>query len=455
MKGKKKNKELEIRELLDINYYYSSEKINLFNRSIKNKYFVENIYFSIGLFFLIWLSQIRYFFSSKKKIKPNQILLFSFTKNQKDSLKNLLSLRSDCLLFGNNKNADYILPEYKAFFLSLSYFLKVYKIYKNSKGYIKLSFKNAYFKYWLTYGYLKMLIEFFCKNKVKVAIVSSDHSMRTRVVAYAAKSCEIKSVYIQHASVSSDFPKLIFDYALLEGNDALDKYKKIGNIDSDIFLLGSLKLGGEKKINNNLTIQTIGVCIDLVSDLSLVNDLIVELLRHFSSINIILRPHPREERLNSIRNLQVKHNISISYSNKIDVIHFLEKVDCIVSGESNIHLEATLMNIIPIYYSFSIHRNSNKDVYGFIANKLIKYMANDLQELNEIINDLKIKKPNIRNRAKYYDALIGTHFDGNTSMLYDQVISSIKDNDKRFINENFDLYLDNNVKIYTLKVLQK
>ena len=72
-----------------------------------------------------------------------------------------------------------------------------------------------FFKYWLTYGYLKMLVSFFNDNKVKLAIVSSDHSMRTRVVAYAAKSCETKSVYIQHASVTTDFPKLVFDYALL------------------------------------------------------------------------------------------------------------------------------------------------------------------------------------------------------------------------------------------------
>ena len=131
-----KVKNLDVEQLLDINYYYSSEKINLFNRSIKNKYFIANLYYSIGLFFVIWASQIRYFFSSKKKIKPNQVLLFSFTKNQKDSLKNLLSVRSDSMLFGNKKNADYMLPEYKAFFYSVSFFLKVYKIYKSSNGYI-------------------------------------------------------------------------------------------------------------------------------------------------------------------------------------------------------------------------------------------------------------------------------------------------------------------------------
>ena len=60
MKSKKKNKALDIEGLLDINYYYSSEKINLFNRSIKNKYFVENIYYSIGLFLVIWLSSSEY-----------------------------------------------------------------------------------------------------------------------------------------------------------------------------------------------------------------------------------------------------------------------------------------------------------------------------------------------------------------------------------------------------------
>ena len=449
-----KVKKLEVQELLDINYYYSSEKINLFNRSIKNKYFITNLYYSIGLFFVIWFSQIMHFFSVKKKIKHNQILLFSFTKNQKDSLKNLQSIRKDCMLFGNKQNAEFILPEYKASYYALSYFLVLCKIYKNSRGYVRHSFKNAFFKYWLTYGYLKMLVRFFNDNKVKLAIVSSDHSMRTRVVAYAAKSCGTKSVYIQHASVTTDFPKLVFDYAFLEGNDALGKYKKIGNIVSDIFLLGSLKLGRDIRLNKNTTVETIGVCIDLISDLSIVNELIVELLKHFSSINIILRPHPREERWDLIRNLQVKHNINVSYSNKVDVVHFLEKVDCIISGESNVHPEATLMNIIPIYYSFSRHENFNKDIYGFIANKLIQYIANDIQELNVIINNLKIKKSNIRNRAQYYDASIGTHFDGSTSMLYDQVISSIKDNDKRFINENFDLYLDNNVKVYTLKVLQ-
>lgn len=448
-----KVKKLEAQELLDINYYYSSEKINLFNRSIKNKYFITNLYYSIGLFFVIWFSQIMHFFSVKKKIKHNQILLFSFTKNQKDSLKNLQSIRKDCMFFGNKQNAEFILPEYKASYYALSYFLVLCKIYKNSRGYVRHSFKNSFFKYWLTYGYLKMLVHFFNDNKVKLAIVSSDHSMRTRVVAYAAKSCGTKSVYIQHASVTTDFPKLVFDYAFLEGNDALVKYKKIGNIVSDIFLLGSLKLGRDIKLNKNTTVEKIGVCIDLISDLSIVNELIVELLKHFSSINIILRPHPRDERWDLIRNLQVKHNINVSYSNKVDVVHFLEKVDCIISAESNIHLEATLMNIIPIYYSFLSHKNFTKDVYGFIANKLIKYIANDIQELNIIINNLKIKKSNIRNRAKYYDASIGTQFDANTSMLYNQVISSIKDNDKRFINENFDLYLDNNVKVYTLKVL--
>ena len=449
-----KIEKLEIQELLDINYYYSSDKINLFSGSVKNKYFLKNLYYSMFLFFAIWFFQLRYFFSAKKKIKPNQILLFSFTKNQKDSLKNLLSIREDCMLFGNKQNAEFILPEYKASYYALSYFLVLCKIYKNSKGYVRHSFKNAFFKYLLTYGYLKMLVSFFNDNKVKLAIVSSDHSMRTRVVAYAAKSCGTKSVYIQHASVTTNFPKLVFDYAFLEGNDALDKYKKIGNIVSDIFLLGSLKLGKDIRLNKNTTVETIGICIDLISDLSIVDELIVEFLKHFSSINIILRPHPREERWNSIRNLQEKHSICVSYSNKVDVIHFLEKVDCIISGESNIHLESTLMNITPIYYSFSKHKNSTKDVYGFIANKLIKYIANDIQELNGIINDLKIKKPNIRNRAQYYDASIGTSFDGNTSMLYDQVISSIKDNDTGFINENFDVYLDNNVKVYTLKVLQ-
>jgi len=57
-----------------------------------------------------------------------------------------------------------------------------------------------------------------------VLVVANDHSYPCTTIVKAAQDEGVKTVYIQHASVSDKFPALKFDYALLEGLDSLEKY---------------------------------------------------------------------------------------------------------------------------------------------------------------------------------------------------------------------------------------
>ena len=57
--------------------------------------------------------------------------------------------------------------------------------------------------------------------------MSNDHSPANRALLLVAKSKGIKTVYMQHASVSNLFPVLDFDYSFLDGVNAYNIYKEI------------------------------------------------------------------------------------------------------------------------------------------------------------------------------------------------------------------------------------
>ena len=437
--------------LIDINYYYSSVKLNVLNRNIKPKILRSNVCYSILLFFILWLRKITIIKSYKKTHKLVPIMLHSFTKNQRDAINNLTAIRKDTVILGDSKFGDYMLPEFKAFFYALPFFLDVWKKYKLSKGYVRKSFENIFYDYWLTHGYLIMLMDYLKKQKIKLVIVSNDHSMRTRVPILACKSVDIKSLYLQHASVGVKFPRLTYDFALLEGQDSLDKYRAIGKIDSIVFLIGSLKMGSKTAINTNTKIDVIGLCFGLNDNLKIVENVIVELLKLFSPESIILRAHPRENRTDFLNQMKNKFDIKTSNSKGQHVLDFLTGVDAIVCGESNIHLEATFMNITSIYCVLSDDNREGYDVYGFIKNKLIQYICKTPEDLLSLVTELSIDKPEVRHLAKYYDATVGSKYDGKASLLYDQVVSFIIDRKFEFINENFNCNIVKGVTVYTLK----
>ena len=436
--------------LLDIHYAYSSEKANLFTRGLFPAWYRNSKYYSIILYFVLL---IRKFFSFSNLQFPTRkvpVLFLAYTNNQREVISLIKNKRNDSEIFGDDKFGDFTFPVYKSYILSLPYLNEILKIYKDSTNYLRLSMSFAFHEYWLTYGHFIMLVNFFKKSDVEVVVVANDQYLRTRLVPYVCDFIGIKSVYIQHASVSLDFPRLIFNYALLEGRDSLDKYLKIGKIDSVVFLLGSSKEPKLDEICTKDRVCNIGICFGLIDDVSEVEELIQEVLVSFDSSNIFLRPHPRESREDFIHEMISKYNIGFSDSKNEETSKFFKKVECIIASESNIHLEAVLQNIYSIYYQLTENDRQKYDVYGFLATKLI----NDFSEINllrKILFELRENKPNVRSNARYYNDTIGTKFEGQSAVLYDEVISYIKTENTYFIDKTFNIEEINGVKVYTLR----
>jgi hypothetical protein len=236
----------------------------------------------------------------------------------------------------------------------------------------------------------------------------------------------IPTLYIQHASVTNEFPPLTFKYALLDGKDALYKYIEAGvdsSVSTRIFLIGMTKADNYiSSINTNETVCSIGVCTNSLDAIAKVDELCDRIRLSFPDITLVLRPHPGDMgRLAIWYDISVKHQMLFSDPSEEHVFSFLSKVDMVIAGDSGVLLEAVLVNVYPLYYSFVQKYNDN---YGFVRNGLVQYASFPEQACDVITSTTKYK-PYVRDRAKHYCATVGTSYDGISSVVASEIIEGV------------------------------
>jgi len=92
-----------------------------------------------------------------------------------------------------------------------------------------------------------------------------------------------------------------------------------------------------------------------------------------------------------------------------------------VAGESNILLDAALMNVVPLYYDFA---ELKLDWYGFLSCGMVEYQR-VARELCDVLSKAMEAKPDVRYKARPYCATIGTLYDGRSSELARRVIAEM------------------------------
>jgi len=250
--------------------------------------------------------------------------------------------------------------------------------------------------------------------------------MVCRATLSAAKFLGIPTVYIQHASITEKFPSLDVDYALLEGIDTLEKYEKIGVSDSKVYLIGMPKLDKYMKfLNTSKSVKTLGVCVNKLDSFEEVSRLVDSIRLRIPEISIIFRPHPADtEKFFLWKRLSEKYSLQYSDPTVEDSFYFLSRIDAIVAGDSNILLEAVLLDVYPLYFSFSDYC---RDYYGFVKHGVVKHYANENELIDRLV-ELKKQKPGVREKAKRYCHVIGTVNDGKSVTMAAKLIENISTN---------------------------
>ena len=264
-------------------------------------------------------------------------------------------------------------------------------------------------------GYYEISVAALKKHRPTCVIFANDHNTDARALLLAAKDLNIPTVYIQHASVSTSFPPLIFDLNLLEGQDSLDKYRQCGPITGQVKLIGMPKADVYLAQRNfRPTVIRLGICCNIIDDYDGIRATTTYLARHFPDLHLTFRAHPSDTR-NFDYVLTAGSNISVSDAKTEPVFDFLLRQDAIIAADSSVHLEATLLNIVSIYYRFG-GNNFTADYYGYVQHGLIE-QAPTLPDLQVKLQALQTHKPEVYQRARYYNAVLGTKYEGRSHEL--------------------------------------
>ncbi|GAA3931508.1 hypothetical protein [Hymenobacter algoricola] len=247
----------------------------------------------------------------------------------------------------------------------------------------------------------------------RAIIFANDHNDDSRALLLAARACGVPTAYVQHASVSTNFPPLGFDLSLLEGQDALDKYRQCGPVPGRVELVGMPKADAFlAKKNLNPTVQRVGIACNSLDATAAIAAVVDHLFRDFPDLTFTFRPHPGDRR--DFRFLRQHHpQLLVSDARQQNVFEFLGQQDALIAADTSTHLEATLLNVVSLYYRFGTHGIAD-DYYGYAAHGLVD-RAHSLPGLTALLRQYQHHKPAEHyRRAAYYNATLGTPDEGHS-----------------------------------------
>ena len=271
-------------------------------------------------------------------------------------------------------------------------------------------------------GYYEVYRRALRHYRPRAVIFSNDHNDDTRSLLLACRAEGVPTAYIQHASVSTSFPPLGFGLSLLEGQDALDKYRFCGPVHGRVELVGMPKadafLGAK---NTQPRISQVGLACNVHDPLPALTKVLTYLLGELPELTFTMRPHPSDPRdFGPLR--RALPRLQWSDARQENVFAFLQRHDALIAADTSTHLEATLLNLVSIYYRFSAN-SAIHDYYGYVARGLVD-QARNLPELGALLHQYRAQKPatNFR-RAAYYNATLGTEHEGHSQALAVQLIA--------------------------------
>ncbi|WP_235917350.1 hypothetical protein [Hymenobacter busanensis] len=265
-------------------------------------------------------------------------------------------------------------------------------------------------------GYYEVYCRALRHYRPRAVVFANDHNDDARALLLACQAEGVPTAYIQHASVSTIFPPLAFNLNLLEGQDALDKYRQCGPIPGRVQLVGMPKADVFlAQRNTQPHVQCVAIAANLLDPTDGLTAAISYLCEIFPELTFTLRPHPGDQRDFAALRQQFPQ-LQFSSARQESVFEFLLRHDALVAADTSTHLEATLLNLVGIYYRFGTHAAAD-DYYGYVAHGLVD-RATSLNELGNVLRGYQLAKPLYHyQRAAYYCATLGTPYEGKSQAL--------------------------------------
>lgn len=332
------------------------------------------------------------------------VLFFVFSNNNKKAVNSIIEkLPPHIYSIWGVSSTD--LPWSKFYYKALLNLKSFHKLYSSSTIEDKKLMRYFYWYFMLTVGYYEVFVRII-KNtpQLQIVLFSNDHITMNRCMIEAAKKCKIKTLYVQHASVTEKFPPLCFSYSFLDGMESYEKYKSVGKIEGKVYLTGSPRFDELYVFKKKTKGKCIGIALNLMDDCQKVLSLCVYLKKTLVW-TVIVRPHPLMGK-DFPSQYFTQSGIEISDSTMESSFAFLSRIRYLVANESSIHLDAALMDVPSVLFNFS--NTGIKDWYSYIKNGFLT-VCNSYEEVLKSLNE-NTKLP--IDKIRYYNSSYQTNYEG-------------------------------------------
>lgn len=198
--------------------------------------------------------------------------------------------------------------------------------------------------------------------RVRVLVVANDHSPAPVAYTVYARWVGMRTIYLQHAEVSSVFPPLDFDLSILRNRRSLRVYASVGRVSGDVVVAArheSVIVEPDVLVDRRRKLVASAACTVVVYPSSVFERVrLVELLRRLScnpsvvSVGVKVHPNSRDE----IPNLEL---LGISLCSGVpDVPHVA------ICGNSSVVAELLARGCL-VFQDFGLDRVT-RDYYGFV-----------------------------------------------------------------------------------------
>lgn len=411
-------------------------EINEISRIVKEKQpsLFKQICIFIGqLFYYTFIVHFKY---KSLPVNYKGLVFFGVSLNNRRSLEPIINkVEKDSYLYLNNHITD--VHKRRAWWHSIPYIFSLIRLYRKSNKEDKSLIIKYFTRLWTTYGLYKVAGEMLDKYNVKVLVLANDHNDINRCLILNALEKGIKTVYVQHASVKKGFPRLDFTYSFLDGQESLDKYLHAGKPNGEVYLSGGVRFDFlyDKIVKRNEEVKKIGVAINMLDDFEKVKNLCL-FLKEEGYNDLTLRPHPRYQHLDS--EWLIKNDIAISNPKEESSFDFIANIDFMISNESAIHLDASIMHCPTVLYNMS--NNQILDDYNFIKNNLVKLAENG----NILLNFIKNKNEIFLNKEvlQYYNASSYSHLEGKLGETIAMFLNMLCQNNENQFDTKYGFFKD-------------
>jgi hypothetical protein len=271
------------------------------------------------------------------------------------------------------------------------------------------------------YNYLVYFHRVLRQVKPEFVITANDHNVPNRCFLAVAHQLGIKTVYLQHASVSSIFPALRVDYAFLDGQCALDTYRQCEpnqpatarNVPIPQVILSGQKKHLKRSESRNT--HVVGVALNTLDDVKASIELINALAREGLSVRLRWHPGQAVKDTKQFREaFAANERVSLSDPRQEPISSFMERIDWLIAGNSSIHLEAALAGVMPIYHELT--PPDMPDYYGYVKNGLTQ-PADSVEDLLALVKSIRDNHVSNAEAIRYYSATYLTEWESREGEL--------------------------------------